>query len=140
MTTESRPDFAQRYNILLGIIICGILAAIYSLVLQIGVVALGDIFLVVCCCVGLFVTFENRKESQSHLKTGIIVGLAGSILSLVLIALGFSLVYMIDFISMLIIVFLNNGIIFIFVGLIVGYLFGNYYRKRESSEINYPRN
>ncbi|MHA2289724.1 MAG: hypothetical protein ACXABG_13145 [Promethearchaeota archaeon] len=140
MTVESKNEFLQRYNILIGIIICTFFTSIFTLVLQTGFFFMGDIFLVISCGIGLYVTFENRSESQSHLKTGLIVGLGGSVLSIILISLLFSIVYRIDFIFLLVLFLIQNGIIFVIVGVIMGYLFANSYRKKDSPEALYPRN
>ncbi|MHA1105494.1 MAG: hypothetical protein ACTSPN_07195 [Promethearchaeota archaeon] len=135
MDFESYSGFAQRYNMLIGIIICALFTSILFLILPYGYIFLADIYLVIGCCIGLYFTFKNKKESQSYIKTGIIVGLIGSVLSLISIGILYSLVYGPDFIlflQLILFLFLNNGIMYVVVGIILGYIFGYLYRNKEA--------
>ena len=146
MVVESYSGFAQRYNMIIGVLICALLTSILFLIMPFfGLFIVADVFLVVGCCIGLYFTFKNRKELQSHIEMGIVVGFVGSFFSLLLITffnwifystvLGFNIISL--FIDILI-VFANYGIIYIIVGIILGYLFGNRYRKREAVKTDYP--
>ena len=138
MVAESYSGFFQRYNMLIGVLICALFTSILYFILPLSFFFMSDIYLVVGNCFGLYFTFNNRKESQSHIKTGVIVGLVGSILSLILYGfyewIFYSLEVGIDFILFLDIIlflFIYTGIIYVLVGVILGYIFGNYYKKRE---------
>jgi len=146
MAVESYSGFAQRYNIMLGVLLFAFSTSIMLLILpELWFFFIGDIFLLVGGSIGLYFTFKNRKESQSYIKTGIIVGLIGSVLSLVLISffewILYSLEYEINFILFLqntIFLFTYYGIIYALVGLTLGYLFGNQNRKRETLKRESP--
>ena len=139
MVAKTYSGFAQRYNMPIGVLISALLTNILFLIIPFGLFILADIFLVIGSCIGLYFTFKYRKESQSHIKTGIIVGLAGSVLSLLLISCFDWIFYIIPLIGFDFILFLQYtlmlfayfGIFYVLVGLTLGYLFGNYYKKRE---------
>jgi len=138
MTVESYSGFAQRNNMMIGVIICAFTTSVLFFLMPSGIFFMADMFLVVGCVIGLYLTFKNLKESQSHIKTGIIVGLTGSVLSLLLISLFYwildSLEFGLDFLlffEYLLFLFVYNGIFYVAVGAIIGYLFGSYYKKRE---------
>lgn len=99
---------------------------------------IADILLIIGNCIGLYFTFKNRKESQPHIKTGIIVGLSGSVLSLLLISISQWILYSVDygfdfilFLDFTLYLLVNFAIMYILVGIILGYLFGSIYRNRE---------
>ena len=147
MAAESYSGLPQRYNMMTGVLLCAFSTSILFLILPIiGIFFMADIFLVVGNCIGLYFTFRYRKESQSHIKTGIIVGLAGSVLSLLLIscfdwiffiipAYGFNVILLLQYTLYL---FGYSGIMYILVGIILGYIFGNYYRNREVVKTESP--
>ena len=79
------------------------------------------------------------------MKTGIIVGSVGSILSLLFIGILDWIIYSFNegfdfllFLEYLIFLLYYYGIFYVLVGLIVGYLFGNSYKKREIVEKRAP--
>jgi len=138
MTVESYSGFAQRNNMMIGVLICAFTTSVLFFLMPSGIFFMADMFLVLGCGIGLFLTFKNRKESQSHIKTGIIVGLIGSVLSLLLISLFdwilFSLEFGFDFLLLFeyaLFLLLYYGIFYVAVGAIMGYLFGSYYKRRE---------
>ena len=133
MDIKSESGFIQRYNMLIGIIIIALFTSILLTILPYGIIFFGDIYLVIGCCFGLYFTFKYKKESQSHIKTGIIVGLTGSVLSIILASIFIALVYTIDFFLFLLALLVNFGIMTVFVGLIIGYLFGYYFRNKEGA-------
>ena len=138
MADETYSGFVQRYNILIGILLCALLTSILFSILPIVFFFIGDIYLVIGGGIGLYFTLKNKKESQSHIKTGIIVGLNGSILSLFLIVFfdwilyslgqGFDLIL---FLNYLFYVFVANGLMYVLVGVLLGYIFGYFYRNKE---------
>jgi len=145
MAIENYSGFAKRYNMVIGVLLSGLITSIFFLILPIGFFFLGDILLVIGSCIGLYFTFKKRKDSQLHIKTGVIVGLVGSVLSLMLIGLfnwiWSSIGYEFDFIfllNILVYLFVNNGIIYVVVGIILGYIFGNTFRKKDTPETKYP--
>jgi riboflavin transporter FmnP len=145
MTVESDIGFLQRYNILIGILIYSLFTSILLFFFT-GVFFFfgGDIFLVAGCCLGLYFTFKKKQDSQSHIKTGVIVGAVGSVLVLVFFSLfvwiPYSLYYgyvnFLIFLTLVVELISTIGIIYIFVGLILGYLFGYYFRGKEGNEGN----
>ena len=146
MAAESYSGFAQRYNMMIGVLLCAFSTSILFLILPIGIFFIADIFLVVGSFIGLYFTFRYKKESQSHIKIGIIVGLAGSVLSLLLISCFDWIFYFIpthgfDFILLLqytLFLFWYYGIMYVLVGIILGYIFGSYYRNREVVKTESP--
>jgi len=156
MAVESFSGFIQRHNMMIGILVSAsitsigvllwaLLSSILSLTIPSGFLFLGDIFLVVGNIFGLYLTFKYRKELQSPIKTGLIVGLTGSVLSLLLISLfywilysvirGFNFFFLLEYLLFFLASF---GIMYVLVGIIVGYLFGNYYRKKEDIDRESP--
>ncbi len=138
MATEPYTGFIQRYNMMIGVLTCALITSVLFLVMPSGIFFMADMFLVMGCCIGLYLTFKNRKESQTHIKTGLIVGLTGSFLALLMISffiwilysleLGFNIIIFLEYILGF---FLYYGIMYALVGIIVGYLFGNHYKKKE---------
>lgn len=146
MAIENNSGFLQKYNMIIGVLLIGLITSILFLILPYAsYFFLGDILLLIGSCCGLYFTFKKRKETQLHIKTGVIVGLVGPVLSLMLIGLFHwiwsSIVYGIDFIfllDLLVYLFLSNGIIYVIVGIILGYLFGSSFRKKDTPETKYP--
>jgi len=134
MTVETYSGFFQKYNVFIGIIVCVLLASISLTILPFGFLFLGDIYIGLGCFFGLYITFKYKKESQSHIKTGLIVGLTGSVLSLVFSSILLTLVYGADIVLSFTFIFVNSGIIYISIGLILGYAFGYYNKKKEQTE------
>ena len=139
MVAKNYSGNVQKYNILLGILLCGFITSFLFFIMPFGIIFPSDVYLVVGGGIGLYFTFKNRKESQSHMETGIVVGFVGSVLSLLLIVLFEWILYSLsanglDFILLIEIIlssFAYYGIQFILLGIILGYLIGRYYRKKE---------
>ena len=144
LVAQTYSGFTQRYNKMIGVLLIVLLTNILFIILPIGFFFIADIYLVVGCCFGLYLTFKNLKESQSHIKTGIIVGLFGSILSLTSLVfidwIRYSLETGYDFNVTLgyILYFFVSLIFYALVGIIIGYLFGSYYRKKEAEMTKSP--
>lgn len=141
MVAETYSGFAQRYNMVIGVLLSVLITNILFLILPTGFFFTGDIILVIGGCIGLFFTFKYIKKFQSHIKTGVIVGLTSSVLSLLSIGFFdwiFDIIpeYGIDFIFLLqylLYLLMNFSIIYGLVGVIMGYLFGNHYKKKEDA-------
>ncbi|TET03736.1 MAG: hypothetical protein E3J90_01690 [Promethearchaeota archaeon] len=139
MAAETYSGFAQRYSMVIGVLLSVLITNILFLILPTGFFFMGDIILIIGGSIGLFFTFKYRKEYQSHIKTGVIVGLTSSILSLLLIGFidgifYFILVYGFDVLLLLqylLFLLMNYSILYVLVGVIMGYLFGNHYKKKE---------
>ena len=141
MVAETYSGNMQKYNMLIGVLLFAFLTSFLFLIMPFfyGFVFLADLFLVIAGVIGLYFTFKYRKESQPHIKTGVIVGVTGSVLSLLLISffvwilvsldLGFDFILFLRYILSFFGVY---GILYVLVGIILGYLMGNYYRKREN--------
>lgn len=145
MAIETYSGFAQRYNMIIGVLLSGLITSIFFMVLPTGFFFLGDILLVIGSCIGLYFTFKKRKDTQLHIKTGVTVGLVGSVLSLILIGLFNWILYSIDYgfdfiflLDLLVYLFVSNGIMYVIVGIILGYIFGNSFRKKDTPETKYP--
>ena len=143
MDIKSEYGFLERYNMVIGILICSLFTGILQIIMPIYFVFFGDMYFVAGCCLGLYFTFKKKQDSQSHIKTGIIVGLVGSVLALFFIDLFswiyYSLYFGFDFglfLNYLLVLIVNVAIMYIFVGVILGYLFGYYFRGKEGKEGN----
>ncbi len=145
MVAETDSGFAQRYNMLIGVLLSVLITNVLFLILPTGFFFIGDIILVIGSCIGLFFTFKYRNEYQSHIKTGVIVGLVSSILSLLLIGFVDWIIYFIPvygadvllLLQYLLFLLMNYGIMYAIVGVILGYLFGNHYKKKEVKKTPY---
>ena len=139
MVAETDSGFAQRYNMAIGVLLSVLITNVLFLILPTGFFFMGDIILIIGGCIGLFFTFKYRNEYQSHIKTGVIVGLTSSILSLLVIGFFdwiffFIPVYGADVLHLLqnlLFLLVNYAIMYVIVGVIIGYLFGNHYKKKE---------
>ena len=138
MTIEPYIGIFQRHNILTGVLLSALLTSIAFMFFPFGIFFMADIFLVIGVGIGLYITFKNINESQSPIKTGLIVGLTGSLLSLLLIGLFtwifYSLNYGLDFLLLLeylAILFLVDGIMYAIVGIVLGYFYGSYNKRKE---------
>jgi len=138
MTVEDYSGFLQKYNMLIGVLLCGLITSIFFMILPTGFFFLGDILLGIGSCIGLYFTFKKKKETQLHIKNGVIVGLVGSVLSLLLIGIFdwilYSLEFGLDFLlffEYLLFLIVYYGIFYVAVGALLGYLFGSYYKRRE---------
>ena len=139
MVDESYSGFVQRHNMMIGVLFCALLTSIVFSIFPMGFFFMADIYLVIGGGIGLYFTLKNRKESQSHIKTGIIVGLIGSVLSLFLIVFFDWILYSLDhgfdlilFLNYIFYVFVVNGLMYALVGVILGYIFGYFYRNIEA--------
>ena len=139
MAAETYSGFAQRYSMVIGVLLSVLITNVLFLILPTGFFFDGDIILIIGGSIGLFFTFKYRKEYQSHIKTGVIVGLTSSILSLLLIGFldwifylisvyGFDVLLLLQYLLFLL---MNYSILYVLVGVIMGYLFGNHYKKKE---------
>ena len=139
MVAETDSGFAQRYNMAIGVLLSVLITNILFLILPTGFFFMGDIILVIGGCIGLFFTFKYRNEYQSHIKTGVIVGLTSSILSLLVIGFFDWIFFLIPvygadvllLLQYLLFLLVNYTIMYVIVGVIIGYLFGNHYKKKE---------
>jgi len=145
LTNEPYIGFFQKHNMTIGVLLSSLITSIFFMVYPTGFFFLGDILLVIGSCVGLYFTFKKIKDTQLHIKTGVIVGLVGSVLSLLLIGLfnwiwysvdsGFDFIFLLDLFVYLLV---SNGIMYVIVGIILGYLFGYYFRNKDTPETKYP--
>ena len=137
MVAETYPGFVQKYNVFIGIIICALVPSILltiGFLFYIGFIFLGDVYIVLGCFFGLYITFKYKKESQSHIKTGLIVGLIGSVFSLILSSILLTLVYGVDIVFSFLFIIAYAGMYWVFIGLIMGFVFGYYNKKKEQTE------
>lgn len=143
MAIELFSEVVKKNNMLFGILICALTTSLLFLILPLSAFFIGDIFLILGNCLGLIFSFKNRKETQQYIKTGVIVGLIGSILSLFFICFFVWIIYYLntvyDLLFFLRYIFLSYVIFYVIVGLIAGYLFGNRYKKREDPDRIIPR-
>lgn len=123
---------AKENNILSGIIIFDIIALL-SYTIPIDIIYPGDIDLIFGGVVGLLFALKNRKEHQNALKTSMLVGLIGAILSAVSIGIFESVLFIVSigfsftaFWSILIAILLIAFVVGLILSLLIGYI---YYRK-----------
>ena len=142
MAAETYSGFAQRYNMVLGVLLSVLITNILFLILPTGFFFMGDIILIIGGCIGLYFTFRYKKVFQSHIKTGVIVGLTSSILSLLSIGFfdwmfflipeyGVNVILLLQYLLFLL---LNFSIVYAIVGVIMGYFFGSHYKKEDAAK------
>ncbi|MHA2128524.1 MAG: hypothetical protein ACW99L_01000 [Promethearchaeota archaeon] len=91
--------------------------------------------------IGLVLTFKKLKPDQLFIKTGVIIGTSGGFISSFLISTFFWVIYVFEFNLDLIALGFNilNFIPFaVIYGLIIGYFYGSYKRRKEESERESP--
>ena len=140
MVSEFYNGYVKENNKLFGILICALITAILFVIIpQIAFIFPGDIHLLIGTCVGQYFTFKNRKETQSYIKLGVIVGAAGAFLALILDAVFYWIAYalLIGFdvlLYLLISLAFYSGIMYIITGIIIGIFFGIGFRNRATRE------
>ena len=134
---------AKENNIISGIIIFDIIALLSYVVNPISFFYPGDIDLFFGGIVALIFALKNRKEYQSALKTALIVGLFGAILSAVsisifewfffIVVVGFSFTYFLSLLVTFLIIAIPIGLV---LGFLIGYIYNRKNRKSSKSKSN----
>lgn len=126
----------EKNNVSFGILIsAGIVFLCYILTIAFPIYfgAQGDIFVIPGTIIGCYVAFRYRRENQTYIKLGILVGIGGAVLSTVLIAF-----YYFIFLPNIIFFFLiivSLIIFYILFGFTTGYILAMIYlRKEEKSK------
>ena len=98
----------------------------------------GDVYYTIGCIVGIFVVFKNHKPEQSIIRTSLKVSILGTAIASFLISI-FQWLYTLYIYGYFDILLL--GVIFLyfipfalFNGILIGYFYGYYKRKRELAE------
>lgn len=129
---------AKQNNIISGIIIFDLISFLAYLINPISIIYPGDIDMIFGAIVGLTFSLKNRKIDQESMKTGLLVGFVGAILSAIsftLFRLVLELIIFGSVFTSFIIFYLSNLILALVIGLIFGLLFGYYYsRKSEKTK------
>ena len=139
MVSEFYNGYVKKNNMLFGILIIALVTSIFFIIIPTGFFFTGDIHLLIGTLVGEYFTFKTRKETQSFIKLGVIVGAAGAFLALILDALFFWIAYLIPggyeyLLYFFLYLAVSSGIIYIMIGIIVGLLFGISFRNRAARE------
>jgi len=131
-----------KYNIISGILLFTIIAfAGFMIYPGLFVIWYGDIYYTIGAISALILTFKNRKPHQLFIKTGIIVGIGGAVLSSLLISI-FQWILYILLVNMDIFILgayiVNFTPFALIIGIIIGYFYGSYKRRQAESEKNPP--
>jgi len=128
-------SYATEKNLVFGVIItCAITFLGFIIYPYLGIFAYGDIYLIIGLIVGEVFIFKFRKEDQPFIKMGVLTGIGGGVFSSLIITIYVWILYsniygynIVDFS-----IFLLNYIIFyVLYGIIIGYLFGTIYIRKE---------
>ncbi len=134
---------AKGNNVISGIIIFDIIAFPSYVVNPISFYYAGDIDLIFGGIVALLFALKNRKEHQTALKIGFIVGVFGAILSAVsisvfewiffIVVIGFSFAYFLSLLVTFLLIAIPIGLV---LGLIIGYIYKRKNRKSSKPKSN----
>jgi hypothetical protein len=124
-----------QYNVLSGIILFPIGTLISYIVTLRGYFYFpGDIQFVIGAFVGTIFSLSFKREEQSPIKIGIVVGLIGGALSVLVLAF-FNWIYSIILFEFNVVVFLyavsRMGIQGLVIGVLIGLLMGVWYWRRD---------
>lgn len=130
INSDKSYGFVQNNNILLGIIIFTIFGVIGFIIYpNFFFFYWGDLYDTLGAIVGIRLTIKNIKPNQSFIKTGIIVGGLGGLLSAILRSIFMWIINAFE-----IIVLLFSLLIFapftIILGILCGYLMGYIYSRK----------
>lgn len=127
---------AKEKNILAGIIIGDLIAFIAYLIFPSGFVFFGDIHMIIGVSMGVHFGLSYKKETQSYIKLGLLIGLLGALFAgismaffewtLYIFRIAFSLTSLLFFIGL----FIIEAFI---IGLPIGGMFGLYFNAKRSS-------
>jgi predicted membrane protein len=125
-------DYIKKHNIIFGIFITDVIVFISYLV-SFGArfYFMGDIQFLVGNLIGVYFALRFRKPHQSPLKYGLLVGIIGSLISIITLTL-FQWSYALKISIEILIAFLIPGIIIgTLMGFIIGYIFKLRSKKKE---------
>ncbi|TFG21977.1 MAG: hypothetical protein EU533_04800 [Promethearchaeota archaeon] len=126
-------DKAKERNILSGIVISDLIAFFAYLIFPSGFAFFGDFHMIIGTGIGVYFGLSHKKEMQSYIKTGLIVGLLGALFSgisiaffewtIYIIRISFSLTSLLLFLG----VFIIEAII---IGIPIGGILGLYFKSK----------
>jgi hypothetical protein len=129
----------EKYNIVSGILIIVLISFLGFLIFPgLFLFWYGDIYYTLGCIIGLYILFKHRKPEQSITKTSLKVGIIGTAISSFLISIfqwSYSL-YILGFFDIILlgVYILNFAPLAIFNGILIGYFFAYYKKRRELTE------
>ena len=135
-TISNLYDKAKERNILSGIIISDLIAFFAYLIYPSGFVFFGDFHMVIGTGIGVYFGLSNKKEMQSYVKTGLIIGLLGALFSGISIAFFEWTIYIIRISFSLTTLFLFIGVFILealIIGIPIGSIFGLYFKSKGKS-------
>jgi hypothetical protein len=129
----------KKKNLISGIIIAGLISFFFYLFLPYRVVFSGDIQMIIGLIIGVYFALKNKRnylKLNSEIKTGLLVGILGGLLSAISIGL-YQWIVIISIYGFLIISLLYSLTVLIIEGLVlglaVGYLIGFYFDRKSKS-------
>jgi hypothetical protein len=128
-------DYAVEKNLQFGIIITSLITFLgFVFYPYLAIFAYADIYLIIGLIISEIFVFKSRKENQPFIKTGVLVGVGGGGFSSLFITIYWWILYsniygynIINFFTIL----LQTIIFYILFGLIIGYLLGSIYMRKE---------
>ncbi|MFW9865548.1 MAG: hypothetical protein ACFFEN_05550 [Candidatus Thorarchaeota archaeon] len=129
----------EKYNIISGILIIVLISFMGFLIFPgLYLFWYGDIYYTLGCLIGLYIVFKHAKPDQTVVRTSLKVGIIGTAISSFLISIfqwSYSL-YIFRFfnIALLGVYILNFAPFAIFNGILIGYFYGYYKRRRALAE------
>lgn len=125
---------AKQNNIIAGIIIFDLISFLAYLINPVSIFYPGDIDMIFGAIIGLMFSLKNRKVDQEFMKTSLLVGIIGAILSAISFTL-FRLIIELIIIGSIyisfIVFYLINLMLALAIGLIFGVIFGYYYSRKS---------
>ncbi|MFX1480775.1 MAG: hypothetical protein ACFFCI_22030 [Promethearchaeota archaeon] len=125
----------EKYNIVSGILLIVLISFMGFLILPgLYLFWYGDIYYTLGCVFGLYIVFKHVKPDQTVVRTSLKVGIIGTAISSILISIfqWFYSLYILEFfnITLLGVYILNFAPFAIFNGILIGYFYGYYKRRR----------
>ena len=129
-----------KYNIVSGILLFTIIAFVGFMIYPgLFVIWYGDIYYTIGAISALILTFKNRKPHQLFIKTGIIVGIGGAVISSFLISIfqWFLYILLVNMDIFILGAYIMNFTPFaLIIGIIIGYFYGSYKRKQVERDLS----
>ncbi len=128
-------SYVNEKNLVFGIIITSVITFIgFVIYPSLAILTWADIYLIIGLIISEIFVFKARKESQQFIKTGVLVGLGGGGFSSLFISIYWWILYSNNLGYNIINFFLilsQTIIFYLLYGIIIGYLFGTIYMRKE---------
>lgn len=126
-------DKAKERNILSGIIIGDLIAFFAYLIFPSGLIFFGDFHMAIGVIIGVYFGLSHKKEMQSYIKTGLIIGILGALFIGISFAFFEWTIYIIRISFSFTSLFLFLGIFIVealIIGIPIGGILGLYFRAK----------